>query len=246
MKKTIPRGNTLTLSLAFVVGCTTSTPLETLLPLSKEVTAIPTGGSYAYLIVKDRHAVLIDAGSDPSGKTILTALEKHQLTPSDVKGILLTHGHRDSWAAAHLFPHATIVIGSQDYSLLRGDRLPKALLARLFTRFSAKPPVPPNIYLALPGERLHFGDLILDIMPTPGHTPGSSSYRFSDMVFVGESVLWTKDGFRLSPWYWCDQCKNSYRSLNNLLAWPFETLLDGHGGHTHDAHQRLLDWLEKL
>jgi len=39
------------------------------------------------------------------------------------------------------------------------------------------------------GERIRCGDLTVEVIPTPGHTPGSVSFLVGDRVFTGDSLL---------------------------------------------------------
>ncbi|HAZ61231.1 MAG TPA: Zn-dependent hydrolase [Gammaproteobacteria bacterium] len=39
------------------------------------------------------------------------------------------------------------------------------------------------------GERLPCGDLTIEVISTPGHTPGSVSFRVQDRVFTGDALL---------------------------------------------------------
>ena len=78
--------------------------------------------------------------------------------------------------------------------------------------------------LFVDGERLHVGELKVEVMSTPGHTPACVSYRIGDAVFVGDTLFMHDYGTAR-----CDfpggSARQLYRSIQRLLSLPPETRL---------------------
>lgn len=69
-------------------------------------------------------------------------------------------------------------------------------------------------------------------IPVPGHTRGSTVYLFDGRcLFTGDSLAWDEEDRDLVAWE--DVCWYSWpeqtRSLERLLAYPFEDVFAGHG-----------------
>lgn len=198
------------------------------------IVGIYTGQSYAYLIFSDEKSgvTLIDAGSDSQGVALLAELAQHNMTPDDVKTILLTHGHRDHIAAAHLFPKAIVYVGDADAALVWGDAQPRAPLVKMLMRFSKKPPRPAHLRRVLSGTRLSIGTSSITAIAAPGHTAGSMVYQYDDILFSGDAVL-AGSPLRLVPWYFTDAPHSAAQSMKRIETLSFRTLADGHSGVSH-------------
>ena len=118
--------------------------------------------------------VLVDAGNDKSGKALLAALAKKNLTPASVAAVFLTHGHGDHTAGCKLFPAAQVYAMEADVSLV-GDA------ARI-------------THPLKDGEVVTVGDLPVEAFSVPGHTPGSAVYLARGVVFFGDSAGASKSG----------------------------------------------------
>jgi len=74
------------------------------------------------------------------------------------------------------------------------------------------------------GQRLALGNLTIEVMATPGHTPACVSYKAGDAVFVGDTLFMPDYGTAR-----CDfpgGCAHRlYGSIQRLLALPPETRL---------------------
>jgi glyoxylase-like metal-dependent hydrolase (beta-lactamase superfamily II) len=74
------------------------------------------------------------------------------------------------------------------------------------------------------GQRLPLGDLAIEVIATPGHTPACVSYKVGDAVFVGDTLFMPDYGTAR-----CDfpgGCAHRlYRSIRRLLELPPETRL---------------------
>ena len=115
---------------------------------------------------------------------VLAYLKDHQLV---VKMIAETHAHADHLSGAQFikqeFPKAQIAIGE---GITRSQAAFKHVFdlpedfptdGRQFDRLLAD------------GEVVQVGTLTFEVIATPGHTPGCSSYKFGKHVFTGDALF---------------------------------------------------------
>ncbi len=74
------------------------------------------------------------------------------------------------------------------------------------------------------GESFRLGELAVEVMATPGHTPACVSYRIDDTVFVGDTLFMPDYGTARADFPGGD-ARILYRSIRKLLALPPETRL---------------------
>jgi glyoxylase-like metal-dependent hydrolase (beta-lactamase superfamily II) len=72
------------------------------------------------------------------------------------------------------------------------------------------------------GERIPLGALEIEVIPTPGHTSDSVSYRVGDAVFVGDS-LFMPDGGTARCDFPGGDAATLYASIQRLYALPDDT-----------------------
>ncbi|HVS05075.1 MAG TPA: MBL fold metallo-hydrolase [Candidatus Dormibacteraeota bacterium] len=123
---------------------------------------------YVVASADTKEAVVIDPGDD--APKILGQLEG--LT---VRWICCTHGHPGHTGAKERVKAATQAVTAMHLSdatamLKSADR-----------------------YLVA-GDTMPFGDFVLEVLPTPGHTPGGLSFKVGNHVFTGDTLLMGKIG----------------------------------------------------
>jgi glyoxylase-like metal-dependent hydrolase (beta-lactamase superfamily II) len=74
------------------------------------------------------------------------------------------------------------------------------------------------------GERFPLGELSIEALYTPGHTPACVSYKIGDAVFVGDTLFMPDYGTARADFPGGD-ARALYRSIRRLLALPPETRL---------------------
>jgi glyoxylase-like metal-dependent hydrolase (beta-lactamase superfamily II) len=74
------------------------------------------------------------------------------------------------------------------------------------------------------GEQFRIGELAVETLYTPGHTPADISYKIGDAVFVGDTLFMPDYGTARADFPGGD-ARQLYRSIKRLLALPPETRL---------------------
>jgi metallo-beta-lactamase class B len=122
----------------------------------------------SYVITTDAGHILIDTLWDLPGYTeyLLNNIRKVGLRPGDIKYVLILQGHRDHFMGAPALKDILNVkwgAAEEDWKLIEKD----------LGEYS-----PPRDIVIKEGDSLTLGDLTLNFEITPGHTPGTTSFRF--------------------------------------------------------------------
>jgi len=137
--------------------------------------------SYILACAESREAVVIDPCGDEN--KLLAAIKESEFKPIF---IINTHCHPDHTCGNKIIRDATgasIVRHAADELLLHD---PEA--KEYFNRHGFLPS-PPADLLVKGGERLTFGKHTLNIIHTPGHSPGSICIYVDNNLFTGDSLF---------------------------------------------------------
>lgn len=194
-------------------------------------------GLSAVLITSDAGHILIDAALAESAPQIEANIRKLGFRVEDVKYILNSHAHFDHTggiAALQAISHATVVASPDSAAAIergRGDRGdPQFLIAPSF------PPVR-DVRRIGNGETIKLGDIAITAHPTPGHTPGSTSWtwkscangRCVDIVFADSLVAISDDAYRYTDEHSHPGVTDAFRhSIATIAALPCDILLSAH------------------
>ena len=163
-----------------------------------------------------KEAVIIDPGAD-------TALIKKAISEAGLtaKYIINTHGHADHIASNKDFK-LPVLIHKLDSDFLKS---PRKNMSMFFGHWITSPAA--ERFLE-DGEKINIGDLTLEIMHTPGHTPGGISIKVGSVVFTGDTFF--KDGVGRTDLPGSSE-KDLYNSIKNkLLVLKDDTAIyPGHG-----------------
>ena len=156
-----------------------------------------------------------------SGRVAARSAERMLAAAADaglrIEWVLETHVHADHLSAAALIRERT---GAQ-VGIGAGIRAVQSVFAPLldadvddgdFDRLFAD------------RDRISLGDLTVEVIATPGHTPACVSYKVVDAVFVGDTMFMPDFGTARTDFPGGDAAK-LYRSIQRLLALPPETRL---------------------
>lgn len=133
-----------------------------------------------YLLIDEQKA-LIDVGGD--AEFIFKALKRY-IEPKELDYVLLTHSHYDHASAAGYFKGiAKIAIHEEEMKLLKLQKFASVFGIR-FKAFE------PDILLK-GGEVFELGEAKLEVIHTPGHSPGSVCFYEpkKKWLFSGDTVF---------------------------------------------------------
>jgi glyoxylase-like metal-dependent hydrolase (beta-lactamase superfamily II) len=163
-------------------------------------------GTNAYIVVcqKTRHSALIDAPAEP-------AIIIDRLRETNPGYILLTHDHVDHLGA----------LAELRYRL----KVPLGVHALDSGNLSSPPEV-----LLNDGDTISCGHLRLEVLHTPGHTPGSLCFRYGRYLMAGDTIFRGGPGKTASP----DAFRQIVESITRkIFVLPDETrIYPGHGEDT--------------
>ena len=132
-------------------------------------------GTNCYILEHDNKIAVIDPG-DEAGR-ILGELKK---SDAQVEYILLTHGHYDHTTAVpelhKALPEAKIYIHQADANGAGSRLFPLAGQVN-------------DLLLYDEGDTLPLGTLTIEVLHTPGHSPGSVTLKAGDVLFTGDTLF---------------------------------------------------------
>ncbi len=182
-------------------------------------------GSYVYLIIGEE-TVLIDTGLSFKRKGILKEIESIGVKLSDIKHILITHSDIDHIGNLFLLQQLTgakVWASREDIPIIYGDIDRSSFKKYLKYLFKVK--VPENINPYIPGESVSD----IEIIPTPGHTPGHVCLLYQDVLFLGD-ILENKNGtLRPYPKAWNWKNEVMLESVKEIAHIPVKWFCPAHG-----------------
>ena len=134
-------------------------------------------GTNCYILEDDQTnlAAVIDPGDEP--ELIQEALEKEVV---EVRYLLLTHGHYDHTTAVpalhRVYPQADIYIHQADANGAGSTLFP--LTGEV-----------DDLKLYDEGDVIRLGDHEIQVLHTPGHSPGSVTLKVEDVLFTGDTLF---------------------------------------------------------
>lgn len=152
-----------------------------------------------------------------SVEAVLGAAARHGFS---IVWALETHAHADHLSGAPLIKARTgarIGIGEHIKDVQR-------IFRPIFNMNDLKTDGSDFDHLFADGERFAIGELEVEVMYTPGHTPADISYRIADAVFVGDTLFMPDYGTARTDFPGGD-ARQLYRSIQRLLALPPTTRL---------------------
>ena len=183
--------------------------------------------SYLVADPATKHAAVIDPVLDYDHKSgqvdtrsveaILKAAQELGLT---VVWALETHAHADHLSGAPYIKAKTgakIGIGEHIKDVQR-------IFRPIFNATDLKTDGSDFDHLFRDGERFNIGELSVETLHTPGHTPADISYKIEDAVFVGDTLFMPDYGTARADFPGGD-AHQLYRSIKRLLALPAATRL---------------------
>ena len=184
-------------------------------------------------VLSDRNTnegVIIDPGGDADH--IQSYLETRDVNPII---ILATHAHADHTGAVKTLVErygSQFMIGTGDAQFVNRQL---DWLTTMLGDFQ-DPPQPDKKLNH--GDKLDVGHISIEVLSTPGHTPGSSSFRIGDHVFTGDTLFQEAIGRFDLPGG--NEAQEISSIKNILFALDDDTLvLPGHGPSSSIRHEKL-------
>ena len=172
-------------------------------------------------------AVVIDPvlDFDPNSGTVEVRSADAILAAAKEQGwhiamVLETHAHADHLTAA---PYIKGKTGAK-VGIGEHIREVQQVFQPVFEIDDLKPEAADFDVLLADGDRLQVGNMTIEVLHTPGHTPADVSYRIGDVVFVGDTLFMPDYGTARADFPGGD-AHQLYRSIRRLLSFPRETRL---------------------
>jgi glyoxylase-like metal-dependent hydrolase (beta-lactamase superfamily II) len=183
----------------------------------------------SYLVVdpQTRRAAVIDPVLDydqrtgkASAKSADRIIDRATVLGATIDWVLETHVHADHLSGA---PYIKVKTGAK---VVIGERIREVqkIFRPVFNALDVSGDGSEFDRLVKDGDRLQMGDLTIEVIATPGHTPACVSYRIGDVVFVGDTLFMPDYGTARADFPGGD-ARALYRSIRRLLALPKETRL---------------------
>ena len=214
-------------------------------------------GARVAAIEHDGDVMLVDTGARGSYPLVAKSLASLGFSADRVRSVVLTHTHPDhAGALASMVANtgATVGVHHHDADVIEAHDDAGTLFSRLPARFSRTlsrrmydGPVTPSIRFV--------EDVVLDwpdpvqIIHTPGHTPGSVSLYLPaiKLVIVGDALQYRFSRLAGPARLVTEDYGQALRSLHHLADLDFETMVFSHfQPMNRDAKQRLGRLIERL
>jgi glyoxylase-like metal-dependent hydrolase (beta-lactamase superfamily II) len=205
------------------------------------------GGKYPHchsLFIDDERRALIDAASN---EETLLAIQRER----PVQILINSHGHEDHLLYNHLFPEAEFWVHEADAHVFRdvqnlidcyGEEIEETERQRwadFLINSCHYVPRTSDRFLRH-GEVIEFGEVRVEIVHTPGHTPGHCAFYFPE-----ERILFTADLdlVKAGPYYGdvASSLEDTVESLNRLKSYPCDIYLTSHGKGVYEGDQIYVD-----
>jgi glyoxylase-like metal-dependent hydrolase (beta-lactamase superfamily II) len=183
--------------------------------------------SYLVANPKTKRAAVIDPvldydhasgkASTKSADVILAAAAKDGF---EIDWVLETHAHADHLSGA---PYLKLKTGAK---VGIGEHISEVqkIFRPVFNATDLKGDGSEFDKLFADGERFKLGDLEVEVLYVPGHTPADVAYKLEDAVFVGDTLFMPDYGTARAD-FPGGNARSLYRSIRKLLALPEETRL---------------------
>ena len=209
------------------------TPLDTK-ELLENITSIKDTYVNMFLIKDEERYIAIDAGNDLD--VIEEEFKKLNISPDKISTVLLTHTDFDHVAAIELFTNANIYLSKQEEQLING------MTSRFYIIGNKIKTI--NYQLLDDGEVLNIGNIKIQGILVPGHTPGSMCYLINDKYLFTGDVLSLKNGKidRFNEIFNMDTEK-AVESMEKLTNIPdIKYIFTAHYGYSDDYKSAVNNW----
>lgn len=177
-----------------------------------------------FLVPHAKGLLLVDAGPQGSAGPIVAALARLGAAWSDISDVVLTHSHPDHTGGL-------------------GEVLEECPTARVWAGAADCAAIAAGAAV----QPLNDGDRVRDlqVLATPGHTPGHISLLHDDgILFVGDAVATVGGTMRRAPKVFTADAEEAEKSLRRLESLTAGRWLFAHGPEVHDPAGELSGLLQ--
>jgi len=209
------------------------------------------------ILIAEDELTLIDTGLRGSSPHIINFIRHLGRSPEEISLIILTHNHIDHMGglaelkqvtSAKVAIHKADISDSDDEPSSTGDRQKKPLeeiSSTIRSVFSVKFN---DIDIQLEGGEVLKPLGGLEVIHTPGHTPGSTSFfsRQNKLLITGDALRKRRKTLNLPPKMASSDLTKALESVRNIARLDFNILCLGHGlPVSEDVHAKLQDLIDK-
>lgn len=136
-----------------------------------------------YLVKSDNGYIMIDTGTKESN--LHKGLKDLEISVNEVKTVLLTHSDSDHVGGIELVSHCEIYMSDLEAKVVNNET-PRRISS---LRIPIRNRVNAMYNLLSDGEVINIDGRRVEVILTPGHTPGSTSYFIDDKyLFTGDTL----------------------------------------------------------
>jgi glyoxylase-like metal-dependent hydrolase (beta-lactamase superfamily II) len=176
-----------------------------------------------YLVKDGDHFIAIDAGIRRGA--VKDELKKLDIDPDKVRAVLLTHSDGDHAGGISLFDKAVIYLPEDEEQVINGE-------TGRFLWFGNK--IDTENYKLLKDKSFRIGDLKIRMIPTPGHTAGSTCYIVNDKyLFTGDALALHNGNIERFPKIINKSTRKARKSMDNITGLDdVQYIFTAHYGYT--------------
>jgi glyoxylase-like metal-dependent hydrolase (beta-lactamase superfamily II) len=181
-----------------------------------------------YLVdVGNDEIVMIDCGAGESFNKLIENIKSIRFKPEGLNTLILTHCHIDHIGAASMFKtqfNCRIIAHEKDADAIEGKDLTRTAASWYGVDYK---PIQIDKVITVEREKLRIGNVDLNFIHTPGHTPGSISV-YCDIA--GKIVLFGQDIHGPFDASFGSDIEQWRTSMQKLLEIEADILCEGHFG----------------
>ncbi len=207
--------------------------------------------SSSHLIDTGDGLILIDSGYPYAMDKVLSNIEEFGFDPSDIKYLLISHGHYDHMGSSLLLREkygTKLLLGEADRLYANGE-LDLTWAKELGFEYTM--PFEPDVLLN-DGDEITLGNTTVKCYHTPGHTPGTMSFVFNSYYQGKEYVCASFGGAGINSmekWFLekyslSDKCREDFRnSLHKMAKIKVDIHLGNHP-FNNQTKEKIQKWQE--
>lgn len=167
---------------------------------------------------------VIDTGTGFNFTRLYSTIKMLKMGMGDVKKVINTHAHFDHIGGNGYFLNADIAVHEADAEVVEKGDQEKSWADYFDGKLSPKPVK----FRLKEGDKIEAGELELEVIHTPGHTPGSICLydRNKKILFSGDTIFSDGVGRTDTPG---GNEEDLVKSIEKIMGLQINTLLPGHG-----------------